>query len=253
MRKIVSYGGGVNGVAMLISMVRSGNKPDAILFADTGGEVDETYAYNNYFSEWLVSKGFPPITVVEYRTKKHRRVTLEQEILKAKTLPSVAFGFKTCSQKHKIFPQQKWVDYNFGKESCEWYIGFDSNESRRMGDNNVQNYINKYPLIELGWDRERCKEEILSEGLELPVKSACYFCPNRKKHEIVSLPDKFKKRAISIEKNAILTSMKGLGRWFSWTDLLNGQTQDADAQEKRENDFKNITGEELEPPFCECI
>ena len=253
MRKIVSYGGGVNGVAMLIAMVRSGDRPDAILMADTAGEIDETYEYRDFFSKWLESKGFPKIKTVEYRTKRRRRITLEQEILKGKSLPSIAFGYKTCSQKHKIFPQQQWVNYNYGKESITWYVGFDAGEPHRAVDNDHPNYTNKYPLIELGWDRARCEQEIIAEGLPLPPKSACFFCPNRKKHEILSLAEKFKKRAMAIEANADLTVMKGLGRRFSWTDLINGETKDADAEQKRQDDFKSATVEDLEPITCECI
>ena len=36
--KFVSYGGGKNSTAMLVLMYANGIKPDAILFADTGGE-----------------------------------------------------------------------------------------------------------------------------------------------------------------------------------------------------------------------
>lgn len=36
MTMMVSYGGGTNSTAMLIGMVERGERPDAILFADTG-------------------------------------------------------------------------------------------------------------------------------------------------------------------------------------------------------------------------
>lgn len=253
MRKIVSYGGGVNGVAMLIAMVRSGDRPDAILFADTAGEVQATYDYKDFFSGWLQSKGFPPITTVVYRTKKKRRITLEQEVLKSKTLPSIAFGFKTCSQKHKIHPQQQWCRYHYGKEAITWYVGFDANEVRRAVDNPTKSHQNKYPLIDLGWSRERCEQEIIAEGLPLPVKSACFYCPSRKKHEILSLPVNLQRRAINIERNADLTSIKGLGRRFKWEDVINGNTADADEEHHHQVAFKNATGEDLEPINCDCI
>jgi len=38
MTMVVSYGGGVNSTAVLVGMVERGIRPDAILFADTGGE-----------------------------------------------------------------------------------------------------------------------------------------------------------------------------------------------------------------------
>jgi hypothetical protein len=256
MRKVVSFGGGVNSVAMLVSMVAAGDKPDAILFADTGAENDWVYDYKQYFSDWLVSKGFPPITTVTYKNKRGIRITLEQEIRKAHTLPSVAFGYKTCSQKHKIFPQQKWRRYHWGKQTTIWYVGFDLGEQRRVSNTkNINGNINKYPLIELGWDRARCEYEILKAGLLLPKKSACYFCPNMKKHEILALSDDKKQSVIEIEKNAkgTLKKVKGLGRGFSWTDLLSGFTKEVDGYEQSATVFKEQTSEELEPISCNCI
>jgi 3'-phosphoadenosine 5'-phosphosulfate sulfotransferase (PAPS reductase)/FAD synthetase len=42
---IVAYGLGVDRTAMLIEFARRSIRPDLILFADTGGEKPETYAY----------------------------------------------------------------------------------------------------------------------------------------------------------------------------------------------------------------
>jgi hypothetical protein len=62
------------------------------------------------------------------------------------------------------------------------------------------------------------------------MKSACFFCPASKKHEIVWLqehhPDLLA-RALAIEDNARpnLTSVKGLGRSFPWRDYLQGRVE----------------------------
>lgn len=62
---VVSFGGGTNSTAMLIAMVYKRIKPDLILFADTGGELPETYQWIVKFSEWLEKQGFPAITTVK--------------------------------------------------------------------------------------------------------------------------------------------------------------------------------------------
>jgi hypothetical protein len=82
-----------------------------------------------------------------------------------------------------------------------------------------------YPLLEWGYDRERCKAIIRAAGLPVPVKSACFFCPASKKSEIAWLREhhpKLLERALDIERNAQakLTSVKGLGRSFSWEAYL---------------------------------
>lgn len=52
----------------------------------------------------------PEITRVYKTTKDGRRLTLEDECLKSGTLPSIAYGFKRCSLKHKIGPQEKFCN-----------------------------------------------------------------------------------------------------------------------------------------------
>jgi hypothetical protein len=82
-----------------------------------------------------------------------------------------------------------------------------------------------YPLMDWGMDRAACERSIRDAGLPVPMKSACWFCPASKKHEIVELRlrhPELLKRALALEANARpnLTSVVGLGRSFSWADFL---------------------------------
>jgi hypothetical protein len=73
--------------------------------------------------------------------------------------------------------------------------------------------------------RDECIESIKNAGLPLPGKSACFFCPSSKPREILQLnkthPDLIK-RALAMEENAQinLTTVKGLGRNYSWKELI---------------------------------
>jgi hypothetical protein len=83
-----------------------------------------------------------------------------------------------------------------------------------------------YPLIDWGYSRQRCKQIITDAGLPVPVKSACFFCPASKKHEIGWLQEhhpELLERALEIERNAQakLKSVKGLGRSFAWETYVN--------------------------------
>ena len=60
---------------------------------------------------WLKGHGMPPITRVYKTTRDSKRLTLEQECLQSGTLPSIAYGFKRCSLKHKIGPQEKFCNH----------------------------------------------------------------------------------------------------------------------------------------------
>lgn len=122
---VASFGGGVNSTAMLIGMVERGEKCDLILFADTGWEKPHTYEHIVDFSAWLIAHRMPVITTVKSPTR-----TLETDCIIRKALPSVAYGFKTCSQRFKMQPQEKYLNSLETKDFTK-LIGFDADEPQR--------------------------------------------------------------------------------------------------------------------------
>jgi len=227
---VVAYGMGVDSTAMLIGLYRRGQRPDLILFADTGGEKDETYAYRPIMNEWLRSVGFPEIQVVRYVPKDFKNWppyhTLEQNCLTNGTLPSLAFGFKSCSMKWKAAPQHEFMKH-WQPALDAWAaglkvvkaIGYDNGpkDIRRrnhIGDLDDPQYEFRYPLIEWEWDRERCMAEIEREGLPIPLKSSCFFCPAMKPDEVRALPADKLVRIVVMEARAKprLVSIQGLWR-----------------------------------------
>jgi hypothetical protein len=231
---VVAYGLGVDSTAMLVEFARRGVRPDLILFADTGGEKPETYAYLPVMQGYLARVGFPAVVTVRYAPARAAYRTLEEQCLHTGTLPSLAYGGKSCSIKYKKTAQDRYVRGWEPARAC-WRrgrkvvkaIGFDAGpgDSRRLRYAEDDCFTYWYPLVEWGYDRERCKQVIAAAGLPVPPKSACFFCPASKKHEIVWLqehhPDLLE-RALTIERNAQakLTSVKGLGRSFAWGSYL---------------------------------
>ena len=170
--------------------------------------------------------------------KDSKPLTLEQECVERNTLPPVAFGFKTCSQKYKIQTQEKFCNNNdlckevWAKgEKIDRYIGYDYGEPQRRENAEKFDRVNKkltnlYPMVDdWKWDRQKCVEVIKAEGLTRPGKSSCFFCPNMKKHEVIKLsethPDLYT-RAIEMERGATenMTKVEGLGRSYSWETLV---------------------------------
>jgi 3'-phosphoadenosine 5'-phosphosulfate sulfotransferase (PAPS reductase)/FAD synthetase len=92
---VVAYGLGVDSTAMLVEFARRGIKPDPILFADTGGEKPETYAYLPVVQEYLKGVGFPAVVTVRYEPKRSAYYTLEGQCLHTGTPPSLAYGGKS--------------------------------------------------------------------------------------------------------------------------------------------------------------
>lgn len=94
-------------------------------------------------------------------------------------------------------------------------------------------YNVRYPLREWGWDRERCQREIDRAGLPVPVKSACFFCPASKQHEITQLGFSQLQLALALERNyqggkhwrGADASTVGLGRKFTWSDVVTSSQQ----------------------------
>lgn len=227
---VIAYGCGTDSTAMVVDLVNKGaHPPAALLFADTGGERLRTYLYLEVFDDWLKAHGWPYITVVQ---KHGNRRTLEQDCLIKNMLPSVAYGYKTCSHKFKIEPQEKWCNNNSecrtawkAGEKVIKLIGYGKNELHRVKVLEDKKYEYRYPNLDNGIDKEGAQRLIRAAGLPLPGKSACFFCPNSTKAEIEDLrrqePEALS-RALALEANARLTKIKGLGRRFSWRDFVAG-------------------------------
>ena len=176
---------------MLIGLWRHHVPVDLILFADPGAEQPHTYAYLDTMSRWLENHGMPAITRVWYTEKNGQRLTLEQECLRSGTLPSIAYGYKKCSLKHKVAPQEKFcrhyqpcIDAWAKGEKVIKFIGYDAGEEQRMNkalvhDLQDKKYRKEYPLMEWGWSRNDCIQAIQNAGLPLPGKSSCFFCLGR--------------------------------------------------------------------------
>lgn len=235
---VVSYGGGVNSLAMLIGYIERGVRPDAVVFADTRGEKPETYDYlRRVLPPWLEAQGLPALDVVcraDFAGERRLRTgdqSLEAECLRLGFLPSKVYGYSTCADKWKLDPfnwhtRKRWQDALITKA-----IGFESGEEDRISAVQDEGYQKVYPLIEWGWTRAMCEVRIIAAGLPVPVKSACYYCPSSTKTEVLALSRRHPllfRRAVDLEAQALGNGktlvVAGLGRKWSWKDLI-----DADA------------------------
>ena len=178
----LSYGGGVNSTALAVLLAR-GELPQytpwRIVFADTGEERPETYAYiRDHFEPWLAKYGKRLEIVKPNETVLERwfrlRVTGSRQV-------------RDCTKLGKVRPIQHYVKANGGGVQL---LGIDAGEAHRM-PKAVR------PLVDLGIDRDGCIEIIKSEGLPIPEKSGCWCCPFMRASEVMELarnyPEKFQK------------------------------------------------------------
>ncbi len=226
----VAYGAGVDSTAMIFALHAAGLRPEVITFADTGGEKPETYEHVHKMNALLKHWGWPAIDTVSHTTLASTGYnTLEGNNVKNETLPSLAFGMKSCSIKWKQVPQDQfmmgvksgpnkrdphpfWVRTKAAGQKITKLIGYDSGKADIRRSANLKsgdaNFDYSYPLQTLGWTRAECVAAITAvAGPDMvPVKSACFFCPASKKWELYWLAahhPELLERSLDMERKAL--------------------------------------------------
>jgi len=228
---MVAWGAGLDSTAMILKMIEDRDPIDVILFADTGGETPEVYETQRFYAAHFAQYGIP-VHTVRYEPTNFKNYppysTLEGNCLTNKTLPSLAFGFGSCSAKWKAQPQDKWAkSWLLAQQAwaagvrVKKCIGYDCSpaDNKRYAEAEGyaatdQRYEYRYPLRDYAWTRDDCIAFIKAKGLPVPKKSACFFCPASKPHEIAALPPELLRRIVLMEACAKprLTSIDGLWR-----------------------------------------
>ena len=200
MSHIISWGGGVNSTAIIALHLlgKLEGKPE-IVFADTGCEYPETYAYINIVGNQLVKDGWkvtilrPYIQPENYWNHIQKR-TLYQWLWDKKTIP---FGmWRRCSSDFKRDPINK---YSKGRKQ---FIGICKDELKRIKSDPKK----LYPIKD--YTREDCEKLIKKAGLPVAHKTGCYFCPFQRKQQWINLYNNHKtlwNKAVALENNSRFT------------------------------------------------
>ncbi|MBL4817962.1 MAG: phosphoadenosine phosphosulfate reductase family protein [Deltaproteobacteria bacterium] len=167
---IASYGAGVDSTAMILKMIEKKIPIDQVVFADTGGELPETYNTVEYMKKFLEKKDIPFKTVRNFGL-----VTLFNKCITRKVFPDM---FKRwCTRDFKVGPIHKFYKTIYKGFKINEYIGIDVAETRRCRTAK-EDYITKhYPLVDWKMDRLDCERYIFEKGFPYVIKSGCYFCP----------------------------------------------------------------------------
>ncbi len=248
----VCFGAGVDSTAMLVALRLAGLRPDLISFADLAAEKPETMMHLDRMQDVLAEWGFPPITICRKATLPSTGYhDLFGNCIANQTLPSLAFGLKSCSIKWKQKPQDQvikgsksgpnampphpvWIEAQRTGKRIVKLIGYDCGRadirrSRSLPSADAD-FDYGYPLQLLGWTRQDCIAlitEVLGAAF-VPIKSACFFCPASKLWELFWLaahhPDLLE-RALFLERNALTgrhSRFDALEFGASWEELVRG-------------------------------
>ena len=233
---VLSYGGGHQTAGML-ALIKLGRlpKPDVIIFADTGGEIPETYHHLENYAKPLADELGIPFHIVVH-TNKGKEETLYDFAYRYKWIPQ-PFQ-RTCTNQFKIQVIHKAMRPYKGKEAVNCWIGISTDEAHRRKESRVKWITNTYPLVDNGLSRADCDEAMRTIGMLIPPKSGCYFCPfnrtTRWREIRIHTPELYQK-AIALEDNArqrvpsmTLTGKAPLkayleGEQLAWEELLEAE------------------------------
>jgi len=209
---IISYGGGVQTTALLVLTAQGKieNPATHAVFADTGSELQTTYDHVELMFDYAISQG---IMFDVVRTDKGRLHEWDKPTMLPMYFEDGGFYRRQCTNHWKIKPIRKWLREQ-GAKKASVQIGITKDESHRMKDADVKWITHRWPLYELGLDRQGCINVISGAGLPVPPKSSCFMCPYRKVSEWhklrAEMPNEFNK-AVEYEKkqDGMYLSYKG--------------------------------------------
>lgn len=176
----LSLGAGPPSVALAILNAWGEIQPKAecIVFADTGGEKQETYRLIPVYATWLAEHGYDLVTVQSKDGKL-------QDYVRERSVPipihtESGQGRRQCTDKWKIQPIEQYLHRVYGRSTAltaQLGLAYDMKDQIRMRDPRVKRNRNRYPLVEKKITRAMTVEIIKTAGLPVPPWSACYFCP----------------------------------------------------------------------------
>ena len=189
MKRVFSYGGGLDSFALLLEADRRGDLPDIVCFIDVAdpdhadpGEWAGTYRHlREVVKPFCAARGveFEWLDTARYPVRDARSLFAW---LEARHQIPVAGPARICTTIAKVERFERWLGDRFPGETVEVWIGFEAGEEKRAAkDPNAgkasSQRRNRFPLIEWGLCRCRCEVLVRASGYPVPRKSACTFCP----------------------------------------------------------------------------
>ena len=174
--KILSLGWGVQSFTLAAMSALGELEPlDAAIHADTTHDSVLTYAFAEKWTSWLEDRGVNVITVkaddTDYIDRKYNHTQIPA------FNNSGGMGKRQCTTNWKIVPVRRMIRQLSGGKPVEQWIGISLDEIQRANRSGVQYVTNRFPLVEKRITRSACVEWLEKNGLEVPPKSACVFCP----------------------------------------------------------------------------
>ena len=188
--RTISLGWGVQSWT-LAAMVALKELPpvDYAIHADTTWEASGTYEHARKWTTWLEDRGVSVITVQDKRAE----VVASWSNSVSVNIPAFTVDKENgsegqirrqCTHDWKIMPIRKFLRDKLKEAGeparpgvVETLLGISLDEYTRMRDSDVAYIRHAFPLVDARLTRADCVLWLERQGLPVPPKSACVFCP----------------------------------------------------------------------------
>lgn len=213
--RALSMGAGIQSTTLLFMALKGeiGPRPEAVIFADPGDESSETYRHwewmqgeiarqaNGQMQAFTVSRGGKLSDRIRNRAAGRGVLNSDRFVSIPTFMPGAdgkpGQGRRQCTREFKIEPLERHHRELMGYKprqripprSCEVWIGISTDEVVRAGAAFSGWAVNRYPLLEARMSRQDCIAWLERNGLPVPPKSACVYCPYKTNSEWRRLRD----------------------------------------------------------------
>lgn len=188
--RFFSYGGGVQSTAALVLAARGEIDFPHFVMANVGDDSEHpaTLAYVRDVAMPYAAEHGIELHLLDRRKRDGSVETLWGRLMKdgSRSLPipvrmsNGAPGHRSCTADFKIKVTGKWAKQHGATKDdpATVGIGISVDEIHRANNRRTEPHENiVYPLLDLRLRRDACLRIIASEGLPVPGKSSCFFCP----------------------------------------------------------------------------
>lgn len=191
--RAVSTGGGVQSTALLVLAAQRRIDFPLFLFANVGDDSEnpDTLVYLHEIAmPYAAQHGIELVELRRVVRGEGERTLLREIKTQDRSIPIPArmgdggFGRKKCTERFKIAVVRRELRRRGASPDNPAVValGISTDEIDRAGagpgpDPRDPTRLRVYPLLDLGMTRQDCRRTIAAEGLPIPPKSSCVFCP----------------------------------------------------------------------------
>ena len=198
MNNIISLSGGKDSTAMLLHMVELNEQIDEVVFFDTGWEFPPML---KHIDQLEIVTG---LNITRLKPERPFNYWLLDRPVKARKGPLVGqvhrigngwpSPLRRWCTRIKVNTIERYIKANYDIKKVIMNVGFAADESHRQTPTmESKAYSYRYPLIEWGWNEDKCLTYCKSNGFnwsglyDVFYRVSCYCCPLQRLSELRKL------------------------------------------------------------------